>query len=149
MSIIGYAPGAYDLFHIGHLNLLRHASEHCDHLVAGVVTDDVLEAAKAQRPVIPLQERIEIVRNIRYVDEAVADPYVDKFESWRRYRFDVLFKGDDWRGTPAGLRLEGLLSEVGARVVYFPYTVHTSSSALRRFITMSGSHSGPHRETGG
>ncbi|MBA0126049.1 adenylyltransferase/cytidyltransferase family protein [Haloechinothrix sp. YIM 98757] len=149
MSIIGYAPGAYDLFHIGHLNLLRHASERCDHLVAGVVTDDVLEAAKAQRPVIPLHERIEIVRNIRYVDDAVADPYVDKFESWRRYRFDVLFKGDDWRDTPAGRRLEALLSEVGARVVYFPYTVHTSSTALRRFIAMSGSQSGSYRETGG
>lgn len=149
MSIIGYAPGAYDLFHIGHLNLLRHASEHCDRLVAGVVTDDVLEAAKAQRPVIPLHERIEIVRNIRYVDDAVADPYVDKFESWRHYRFDVLFKGDDWRDTPAGLRLERLLGEVGARVVYFPYTMHTSSTALRRFIAMSGSQSGSHRETGG
>ncbi|MDV6013345.1 adenylyltransferase/cytidyltransferase family protein [Haloechinothrix sp. LS1_15] len=135
MTVIGYAPGAYDMFHIGHLNLLRHASAHCDRLVAGVVTDEAVELAKGRRPVVPLAERIEIVRSVRYVDDAVADPHVDKFASWQRYGFDVLFKGDDWRGTTEGDRLEIVLEQVGARVVYFPYTVHTSSTALRTFIT--------------
>lgn len=134
MTVIGYAPGAYDMFHIGHLNLLRRASEHCDRLVAGVVTDEVLESVKRQPPVIPFHERLEIVSSVRYVDEAVADRYVDKVESWQHIGFDVLFKGDDWRGTEKGLRLERLLSEVGARVVYFPYTIHTSSTVLRGFL---------------
>lgn len=135
MTVIGYAPGAYDMFHIGHLNILRRASEQCDRLIAGVVTDDVLETVKQQRPVIPLHERMEIVRSVRYVDEAVADPFVDKFESWQRFGFDVLFKGDDWRGTEKAMRLERLLGEVGAGVVYFPYTIHTSSTTLRGFLS--------------
>lgn len=134
--MIGYAPGAYDLFHIGHLNILERASRQCDSLIAGVVTDEVMLAGKGTAPLVPFAERLEIVRSVRYVDKAVADPYVDKFESWRRFRFDVLFKGDDWRGTEKGERLERLLGEVGASVVYFPYTMVTSSSALRRLIAM-------------
>ncbi|WP_158889755.1 adenylyltransferase/cytidyltransferase family protein [Amycolatopsis anabasis] len=131
MTVIGYAPGAYDMFHIGHLNILRRASQECDRLVAGVVSDDVVFKAKGKLPIVPFEERLEIVRSIRYVDEAVPDLHTDKFEAWRHLRFDMLFKGDDWRGTERGKRLESQLGEVGARVVYFPYTIHTSSSALR------------------
>lgn len=123
------------MFHIGHLNILKHAATSCDRLIAGVVTDDVVERAKGQRAIVPLAERLEIVRSVRYVDDAVADPFVDKFESWQEFRYDVLFKGADWRDTPKGRRLESQLAEVGARVVYFPYTMHTSSSTLRRLIT--------------
>jgi glycerol-3-phosphate cytidylyltransferase len=135
MAVTGYAPGAYDMFHIGHLNVLKHAASRCDRLIAGVVTDEVVELVKGQPPIVPLAERMEIVRSIGYVDDAVADPFVDKFDSWRELRFDVLFKGDDWRGTPKALRLERQLAEVGSRVVYFPYTVHTSSTALRQLIS--------------
>ena len=135
MAVTGYAPGAYDMFHIGHLNVLKHAASRCDRLIAGVVTDEVVEQVKGQPPIVPLAERIEIVGSIGYVDEAVADPFVDKFDSWHELRFDVLFKGDDWRGTPKARRLERQLAEVGARVVYFPYTVHTSSTALRQLIS--------------
>jgi glycerol-3-phosphate cytidylyltransferase len=136
LTVIGYAPGAYDLFHIGHLNILTRAAEQCDKLVAGVVTDDVVLRAKGKAPVIPLAERLAIVSSVRYVDEAVPDPYVDKFQMWPNVHYDVLFKGDDWRGTEKGEALEARLAEVGARVVYFPYTLHTSSTLLRKMISM-------------
>lgn len=136
MTVIGYAPGAYDLFHIGHLNILTRAARQCDRLIAGVVTDDVVLRAKGKAPVIPFAERLAIVRSVRYVDEAVPDPYVDKFQMWPGLRYDVLFKGDDWRGTEKGEALQARLAEVGARVVYFPYTLHTSSTLLRKMISM-------------
>ncbi len=133
---IGYAPGAYDLFHVGHLNLLRQARAHCDHLIAGVVADDVLEVTKGRRPVIPLAERMEIVRHVDYVDAVVAETQPDKLRTWQHVGFDVIFKGDDWRGTPKGDRLERDFAAVGVDVVYFPYTVHTSSTALRRALAV-------------
>ncbi|QTE28891.1 adenylyltransferase/cytidyltransferase family protein [Pengzhenrongella sicca] len=134
--IVGYAPGAYDLFHIGHLNILRHAKEHCDYLVAGVVSDEMLLRAKGKRPVVPLAERMEIVSHISFVDEVFAEVVPDKVETWRTRPFDVLFKGDDWRGTPKGDKLERDFAAVGVQIVYFPYTKHTSSTALRRALAV-------------
>ena len=134
MRVIGYAPGAYDLFHIGHLNLLRHARAHCDLLVAGVVSDEMLLHTKGRLPVVPLAERMEIVRNLRMVDQVHAEVVPDKIDTWREVRFDVIFKGDDWRGTPKGDRLERDFAAVGVEVRYFPYTVNTSSTALRRAL---------------
>ncbi|MFF4770829.1 adenylyltransferase/cytidyltransferase family protein [Streptomyces sp. NPDC001255] len=131
---VGYAPGAYDLFHIGHLNILRHAKSHCDYLVAGVVSDEMLEQAKGRRPMIPLVERLEIVRSVKYVDAAFVETVPDKVDTWKQVRFDVLFKGDDWRGTPKGDKLERDFAAVGVDIVYFPYTVHTSSTQLRRAL---------------
>ncbi|RSS84254.1 cytidyltransferase [Streptomyces sp. WAC06614] len=131
---VGYAPGAYDLFHIGHLNILRHARSQCDYLVAGVVSDEMAERAKGRRPMIPLVERLEIVRSVKYVDAAFVETVPDKVETWRQVRFDVLFKGDDWRGTAKGDKLEADFAAVGVDVVYFPYTVHTSSTQLRRAL---------------
>jgi glycerol-3-phosphate cytidylyltransferase len=132
--IVGYAPGAYDLFHVGHLNILKHAKRRCDYLIAGVVADDMLELTKGRRPIVPLAERMEIVRHISYVDEVVAEVVPDKVETWRSVGFDVIFKGDDWRGTPKGDRLERDFAAVGVEVIYFPYTMHTSSTALRRAL---------------
>lgn len=131
---VGYAPGAYDLFHIGHLNILRHARSQCDYLVAGVVSDEMAEIAKGRRPMIPLVERLEIVRSVKYVDAAFVETVPDKVETWKQVRFDVIFKGDDWRGTPKGDRLEKDFAALGVDVVYFPYTVHTSSTQLRRAL---------------
>lgn len=133
---MGYAPGAYDLFHIGHLNLLKHAKQHCDVLIAGVVSDEMLVLARGRRPVVPLAERLEIVSHISYVDQAYAEVLADKLDTWSELRFDVFFKGDDWRGTPKGLDLERRFAQVGVSVVYFPYTVHTSSTALRRALAV-------------
>lgn len=131
---IGYAPGAYDLFHIGHLNILRNARSQCDLLIAGVVSDEMLELARGRRPVIPLVERAEIVAHIDVVDRVHVETVPDKLDTWRELGFNVFFKGDDWRGTPRGLDLERRFAEVGVEVVYFPYTVHTSSSKLRRAL---------------
>lgn len=131
MTRIGYAAGAFDLFHIGHLNILKHARSACDYLIAGVVSDEMLELTKGVAPVVPLAERLEIVRSISYVDDAVAEVVPDKLDTWRSLKFDVFFKGDDWRGTDKGIRLEREFAAVGVEVVYFPYTVNTSSTALR------------------
>ena len=130
--VVGYAPGAYDLFHIGHLNILKHAAEHCDRLIAGVVSDEMLQLTKGRVPVIPLAERMEIVRNLRFVDDVHAEVVPDKIDTWRDVRFDVIFKGDDWRGTPKGDKLERDFAAVGVQVQYFPYTMHTSSTVLRK-----------------
>ncbi|WP_326795556.1 adenylyltransferase/cytidyltransferase family protein [Streptomyces sp. NBC_01808] len=131
---VGYAPGVYDLFHVGHLNILRHARSRCDYLVAGVVSDEMAQLAKGRAPVVPLVERLEIVRSIRHVDAAFVETVPDKLETWQQVRFDVIFKGDDWRGTPKGDKLEADFRTVGVEVVYFPYTVHTSSTQLRRAL---------------
>ena len=133
---VGYAAGAFDLFHIGHLNILKHAKSQCDYLIAGVVSDEMLRQVKGIDPVIPLAERLEIVRNIGFVDEAVAETVPDKLDTWRELRFDVIFKGDDWRGTEKGLRLEREFAAVGVEVVYFPYTMTTSSTTLRRALAV-------------
>jgi len=131
---IGYAPGAYDLFHVGHLNILRHAKAHCDVLIAGVVSDEMCELAKGRPPVIPLAERLEIVSHISFVDRAVAEVVPDKLKTWQSLQFNVLFKGDDWRGTAKGDKLERDFAAVGVAVVYFPYTMHTSSTLLSRVL---------------
>ena len=133
-KVVGYAPGAYDLFHVGHLNVLRHARERCDVLVAGVVSDEMCELTKGVRPFVPLEERMEIVRSIDIVDAVHAETTPDKLDAWRQVGFHRLFKGDDWRDTPKGLRLEEHLAPVGVEVVYFPYTMHTSSTMLRRAV---------------
>ncbi|CAH0209378.1 adenylyltransferase/cytidyltransferase family protein [Microbacterium sp. Bi128] len=133
---IGYASGVYDLFHVGHLNLLKHARLHCDYLVAGVASTEATLLMKNREPVVPLHERLEIVRNIRLVDEVVVDNYPDKVDAWHAVGFHVIFKGDDWRGTEKGNRLEAGMLALGVEVVYFPYTVHTSSTLLRRALNL-------------
>jgi glycerol-3-phosphate cytidylyltransferase len=131
---IGYAAGAFDLFHVGHLNILRHAKAECDYLIAGVVSDEMLELTKGITPFIPLAERLDIVSHVDFVDEARAEVVPDKMDTWREVGFNVFFKGDDWRGTEKGLKLEREFAEVGVEVVYFPYTMHTSSRQLRRAL---------------
>lgn len=131
---IGYAAGAFDLFHVGHLNLLRNARQHCDLLVAGVVNDEILRTVKGIEPVIPTDERAEIVRNVRFVDRVHIETTPSKLDAWREVQFTHFFKGDDWRGTPKGLLLEEQFGEVGVRIEYLPYTMHTSSTALRRAL---------------
>jgi len=133
-GLVGYAGGAFDLFHVGHLNILKHAKSNCDYLIAGVVSDEMLLETKGITPVVSLHERLEIVRHIDFVDEAVAETVPDKLDTWRSVGFDVYFKGDDWRGTERGERLERAFAEVGVKVVYFPYTMSTSSTQLRRTL---------------
>jgi glycerol-3-phosphate cytidylyltransferase len=135
--LVGYVPGVYDLFHIGHLNALRQAREQCDVLVAGIVSDKVCEQVKGLRPFVPLEERLAIVDAIGIVDATYAELTTDKLDAWHEVGFHRVFKGDDWLGTPRGRELERRVGSVGAEVVYFPYTAHTSSTQLRRVITAS------------
>ena len=127
---IGYTTGVYDLFHIGHLNLLRKAKAQCDYLIVGVSTDELV-SYKHKQAVIPFEERKEIVGSIKYVDEVVTQENMNKMEAWEKYHFNVMFVGDDWKGTDKWNKIEADLNAVGAEVVYFPYTKDTSSTILR------------------
>ena len=133
-QIVGYAPGAYDLFHVGHLRILERARSRCDRLVAGIVSDEMCRQTKGIDPVIPLGERVEIVASIGIVDAIHVEMVPDKLLAWQEVRFDRIFKGDDWQGTPKGTRLEEQMASVGVEVVYFPYTAQTSSTLLRRVL---------------
>ncbi|MBA2387282.1 MAG: adenylyltransferase/cytidyltransferase family protein [Acidimicrobiia bacterium] len=131
---IGYTTGVFDMFHVGHLNVLRRARELCDHLIVGVTTDDLCVARKGKRPVIPFDERSEIVAGIRFADTVVAQSSMDKMAAWTEHRFHLMFVGDDWRGSELWNRYEREFAEVGVELVYLPYTVHTSSTLLRQRV---------------
>jgi glycerol-3-phosphate cytidylyltransferase len=130
----GYVPGGWDMFHIGHLRILERARAQCDRLVVGVVTDEALVTAKGRPPMVPFAQRAAVVAAVGLVDEVVADTSSNKLLAWERVGFDVLFKGDDWRGTAKGDRLEAEMAQVGVELRYFPYTPHTSSTALRSVL---------------
>lgn len=132
-KIVGYTTGVYDLFHIGHLNLLRKAKAQCDYLIVGVSTDELV-SYKHKQAVIPFEERREIVRSIEYVDEVVTQENMDKLEAWKKYHFNVMFVGDDWKGTDKWNKIENELAEVGVKVVYFPYTKGTSSTLINETL---------------
>lgn len=127
----GYAMGTFDMFHIGHLNILKKAKEYCDYLIVGVSTDeDALSKKKAT--IIPEEERLEIVANIKCVDEAVYQYDTnDKMGAWKKYKFDVIFVGSDWQGTEKWNKIEAELKTVNVDTVYFPYTKGTSSTILK------------------
>ena len=132
---VGYAPGVYDLFHVGHLNILKHARSECDYLIAGVVSDEMALLAKGRTPVMPLVERLEIVRSLRYVDEAVAEVLPEKIDTWKQVGFDIIFKGDDWRGTPKGDKLERDFAAVGVAgqvlPLHGPHVEHSAAASAR------------------
>lgn len=130
---IGYTTGVFDLFHIGHLNLLRKAKEQCDYLIVGVSTD-ALVSYKHKQAVIPFEERKQIVGAIKYVDEVVAQENMDKMAAWERLHFNVMFVGDDWKGTPKWNEYERQFKEVGVEIVYFPYTKGTSSTLINQTL---------------
>ena len=128
---IGYTTGVYDMFHVGHLNLLRNAKGMCDYLVVGVTTD---EAAmyKNKKPIIPFDDRIEIIKNIKFVDVAIPQKYMDKVKVCKKIKADYLFVGDDWYDTPKWNKYEEELKKIGCEVIYFPYTDKVSSTKLRK-----------------
>lgn len=134
MVKIGYTTGVYDLFHIGHLNILRNAKLECDYLIVGVTTDELSESEKGKKPVIPFAERMAIVSAIKYVDMVVPQTSYDKFEAWNNLKFNIMFVGDDWKGTEKWQALEKEFASRGVKISYFPYTQHTSSTKLRTII---------------
>ena len=134
MKKIGYTTGVFDLFNIGHLNILRSAKLECDHLIVGITTDELAQSAKGKKPVIPFQERMSIVESIKYVDAVVPQTNYDKMEAWRNYNFNKMFVGSDWKGSDTWSELEKKFTELGVEIVYFPYTKHTSSSTIRKIL---------------
>ncbi len=130
-KIIGYTTGVFDMFHIGHLNILRRAKERCDYLIVGVSTDELCLSYKHKKPIIPFDERKAIIEAIRYVDEVVIQTDRDKFQAWQQYHFNRLFVGTDWKDTPFFVQLEKQFKEVGVEIVYLPYTKETNSTLLR------------------
>ncbi len=127
---IGYTTGVFDMFHIGHLNILRRAKEQCEHLIVGVSTDELVREYKHKTPIIPYDERAEIVSAIKYVDEVLPQTAIDKYEAWNNLKFNVLFHGDDWKGTDLYLNLEKKFNSVGVDIVYLPHTSGVSSTSL-------------------
>jgi glycerol-3-phosphate cytidylyltransferase len=133
-KLVGYTAGAFDLFHIGHLNLIKRSKENCDYLIVGVTTDELIQKTKNKKSVIPFSERFEIVSSIRYVDEVVVQDDLDKVLAWKKYHYNRLFSGDDWKSNPRWIGYELELSKVGVDVVYFAYTKSTSSTILQEVL---------------
>ena len=129
--VIGYTTGVFDMFHIGHLNILRRAKEQCDFLVVGVSTDELVEQDKNKTPIIPFEERCAIVAAIRYVDKVVSQPDKNKFAAWKKYHFQKMFVGSDWKGTPQWLKYEEEFKSVDVEIVYLDHTDGISSTILR------------------
>ncbi|MGF1708929.1 adenylyltransferase/cytidyltransferase family protein [Enterovibrio baiacu] len=135
MKRVGYTTGVFDMFHIGHLNLLRRAKLECDYLIVGVTTDELCQKAKNKTPIIPLIERLKIVQSIKFVDEVVPQTNYDKHQALRDLKFNVMFVGDDWKGSDRWNQLELDFKKMGCDIVYFPYSRDTSSSTLRAMIS--------------
>lgn len=129
---IGYTTGVFDLFHIGHLNILRSARERCDYLIVGVSTDEIVKEYKHKTPIIPYSERAAIVGAIKYVDKVVPQRSMDKMLAWNELKFDVVFHGDDWKGSSMYDEIEVKLANVGCDMVFLPHTQGTSSTEISR-----------------
>lgn len=131
---IGYTTGVFDLFHIGHLNILKRAKEQCEQLIVGVSTDELVEKYKRKTPIIPYEERIQIVKACRYVDQVVTQDSRDKLDAFRKYRFNAMFVGDDWKGHELFIEVEKHLKKYDSEVVYLEYTQGTSSTIISEIL---------------
>lgn len=133
-KIIGYATGVFDLFHIGHLRILKKAKLHCDYLIVGVSSDELVLEYKSKTPIIPLKHRMEIVSSLKCVDEAIIQTDRDKLRAFHEIGFNVMFVGDDWKGDPLWVELEKEIGKYGGRIMYFPYTRNVSSSQFTKLL---------------
>lgn len=129
--IIGYTTGTFDIFHVGHLNILKRAKEQCDYLIVGVSSDELVMEYKGKMPIMPYNERKDIVEAIKYVDEVVMQSTLGKIDAWEKYKYNILFHGDDWKGTSLYNEVEMKLKKKGVKIVYFPYTSNVSSTILK------------------
>ena len=128
---IGYTTGVFDMFHIGHLNILKRAKEQCDYLIVGVTTDDLCSSRKNKLPIICEKDRVEIVSAIKYVDKVILQTNMNKIDIIKKYKVDVVFVGSDWKGTDAWNKYEKEFKELNCDVVYFDHTDGISSTILR------------------
>lgn len=133
-KIIGYTTGVYDMFHIGHLNVIKRAKAQCDYLIVGVSTDDLVRHEKNKTPVIPYEERAAIVAALKYVDEVVPQTNKNKFGAWKKHHFGKMFVGSDWKGTPQWKKYEEEFAPVGVEIVYLQHTDGISSTQLTEVI---------------
>ncbi len=131
--VIGYTTGVFDLFHIGHVNILKNCRSLCDRLIVGVTVDELV-SYKNKKSVIPFEERMEVVRSSRYVDCVVPQTTMNKIDAFHKYKFDVMFVGDDWHGTEKWNDIESQLSIMGVKTIYFPYTNSTSSTLINETL---------------
>ena len=136
---VGYTTGVYDLFHIGHLNLLKNAKGMCDKLIVGVTVDELV-AYKGKQAMIPFEDRIEIVRSIKYVDAAVPQYDMDKLSACKKLGADIIFVGDDWYGTEKWQKYEEEFAREGIKIVYFPYTKGISSTQITKALNAVRGH---------
>ena len=133
-NLIGYTAGVFDLFHIGHLNILKNAKSVCDKLIVGVSSDELVKKYKNKTPVIPFLERQEIVRSIEYVDSVVQQNTLDKFEIWKKLKFDMMIVGDDWYETKKWKTLDKKFQKQKVKIIYFGYTKTTSSTKINNIL---------------
>ena len=140
--VIGYTTGVFDLFHIGHLNILRRAREKCDYLIVGVSTDEVVQSYKNKTPVIPYEQRAAIVEAIKYVDEVVPQISMNKVDFLKLRHFDVMFHGDEWKGTELYNKYEVEFAKYGARIEYLTHTEGISSTMLRNKVQVINDNNG-------
>ena len=131
---VGYTTGVFDMFHIGHLNILKKAKEQCDYLIVGVSTDELVNKYKNKTPIIKFEDRAEIVKSIKYVDEVVPQIDRDKYNALKKYKFDVMFVGDDWKNSPIFNELENRFQKHNVPIIYFKYTEGISSTKLREIV---------------
>ena len=130
----GYTSGVFVLFQICHLKILNRAKKNCDFLIVGVTTDDLMMEYKKKTCVIPFKERSKIVANIKSVDKVVAQDSMDKLKAWKKYKFNKMFVGDDWKGTQKWKKIEKEMKSLGVEVIFFPYTKGTSSTIINETL---------------
>lgn len=128
---IGYTQGTYDMFHIGHLNLLRNARQECDYLIVGVNSDELIQSYKSKNAIVPLEERMDIIAALRFVDKVIPCDSLEKLDTCLKYKINKVFIGDDWKGNERWVQTEKELAPYGIEVIYLPYTKNTSSTMLR------------------
>ena len=132
--ILGYTTGVFDLFHVGHVRLLKKAKSLCDKLIVGVSSDKLVKKYKNKYPIISQKERIEVVKSNEYVDYVVSQNTLDKFISWKKLKYDLVFVGDDWFATTKWKQLDKKFNDLGVRIIYLPYTKGTSSTKINNIL---------------
>ena len=130
-KVVGYTSGVYDMFHIGHLNLIKQAHANCDFLIVSVTTDDLSLRHKGKKPIIPFENRLEIIRALKFVDLAVPQKTMNKIDAWKQYQFNKIFVGSDWKNTESWNALEKDFSTYSVEICYFEYTKNISSTFLK------------------
>ncbi|MBQ7560256.1 MAG: adenylyltransferase/cytidyltransferase family protein [Synergistaceae bacterium] len=131
---LGYTTGVFDMFHVGHLNILRRAKEHCEKLIVGVSTDELVKSYKHKVPIMPLEDRLEIVSAIKYVDKVIIQSDLDKFKAWEKLHFNAIFHGDDWKDSELYNEMERKLKLVHVDTIFLPHTEGISTTILTEII---------------